>query len=54
MAQVVQRQGALQRLLDAVAPLDMLAGLARFVAAAPGNYVRPSLSASGALRRPLP
>lgn len=49
MAQVVQRQGALHRLLDALALLDMLTGLARFVAAAPGTYVRPRLSATGAL-----
>ena len=47
VGQVLQRQGALQKLLDAFALLDMLAGLAKFVAAAPAIYVRPCLSATG-------
>lgn len=49
MAAVVQRQGALLRLLDALALLDMLTGLAKFVATAPATYVRPSISATGTL-----
>lgn len=47
MAHVVQHQGALHRLMDALALLDLLAGFAKFVARSPGMYSRPGLSETG-------
>lgn len=47
MAHVVQHQGALHRLMDALALLDLLAGFAKFVASSPGTYTRPGLSDTG-------
>ena len=44
---IVRHLGALHKLLDAFALLDLLAGFAAFAAAADGVYVRPQLSETG-------
>jgi len=44
---VVRQLGALHKLLDAFALLDVLAGFATFAATAEGTYVRPQLSETG-------
>ena len=47
VAHVVQHQGALHRLMDALALLDLLTGFAKFVTASPNTYTRPSISETG-------
>ncbi len=47
MGTVVRNLGALHKLLDAFALLDLLAGFAAFAATAEGTYVRPQLSETG-------
>ena len=49
LATIVRHLGALHKLLDAFALLDLLAGFAAFTASAEGTYVRPQLSETGEL-----
>lgn len=52
---IVRHLGALHKLLDAFALLDLLAGFAAFVTAAEHTYVRPQLTEAGwALLPPIP
>ena len=44
---VVRHMGALHKLLDAFALLDLLAGFASFATSATGTYIRPQLAETG-------
>ena len=49
---IVRHLGALHKLLDAFALLDLLAGFATFAAAAEHTYVRPQLTEAGGTPSP--